>query len=409
MKRLIIVCDGMSDYPIKKLGNKTPLMVAKKPFMDKLALEGATGTFKTVPDDMSPGSEVANLSIIGYDPRENYCQRGVLEAASLGVKLAPTDLALRCNLIYVKDGKIASHSGGDIEHAEAEEIIKLLNKELGTKDIKFYQGFHYRHLLVLGAGSDKIKCYPPHDHVGEKYSDLMITNADTKDNDGQNTADILNELILRSKQVLEKLPSNSEKAKKGERYPNLIWPWAQGHKPKMKTIKELTGLSGATITAVDLIKGLSIYAGMDIIPVEGATGNYKTNYEGKAQATLEALQKYDYVFLHIEAADEASHDRDIDLKIKVIEDLNNRLLAPILKGIVDKNIDIRIALLPDHSTPVELGNHVKDAVPVVFWGSGIKPDGIKTFDEASVKQGSLKEMSQKDFFRSFLMPAQGQR
>ena len=406
MKRLIIVCDGMSDYPIKKLGGKTPLMASKKPYMDRLALEGVTGTFKTVPDDMPPGSEVANLSIIGYDPRENYCQRGVLEAASLGVKLSDTDLALRCNLIYVNENKIGSHSGGDLEHKEAGEIIKLLNKELGTKDIKFYQGFHYRHLLVMSTGSDKINCYPPHDHVGEKYKDLLV---ESTSRDGKNTAEILNQLIIKSQEVLAKLPLNIEKAKKGEKRPNLIWPWAQGYKPKMKTIKELTGLNGATITAVDLIKGLSIYAGMDIIQVEGATGNYKTNYEGKAQATLTALEKYDYVFLHVEAADEASHDGDLDLKIKVIEDINNRLLAPILKGIKDKNIDVRIALLPDHSTPVEFGNHVKDAVPVVFWGSGIKPDGVKVFDETSVKQGSLKELSQKDFFKSFLMPAQDQQ
>lgn len=406
MKRLIILCDGMSDYPIKKLGNKTPLMVAKKSLMDKLALEGATGTFKTVPDDLPPGSEVANLSIIGYDPREYYCQRGVLEAASLGVKLNETDLAMRCNFIYVKGDKIESHSCGDIEHEEAREIIKLLNKELGTDSIKFHEGFHYRHLLVLGNGSDKLKCYPPHDHIGEKYKDLLIQG---EGNEGKTTAEILNNLILRSKDVLAKLPSNIEKAKTGIRYPNLIWPWAQGHKPKMKTIKELTGLNGAVITAVDLIKGLGIYAGMDVIPVEGATGNYKTNYEGKAQATVDALEKYDYVYLHVEAADEAGHDGDIDLKIKVIEDINNRLLAPILKGIADRNIDVQIALLPDHPTPVELRIHVKDAVPVLFWGSKIKPDGVKVFDEASVKAGSLKEMTQKDFFRSFLAPAQDQQ
>ncbi len=406
MKRLIIVCDGMSDYPIKKLGDKTPLMVARKPLMDKLALEGVTGTFKTVPDDMPPGSEVANLSIIGYDPRENYCQRGVLEAASLGVSLASNDLAMRCNLIYVKDDKIESHSGGDLEYEDAGKIVELLNKELGAKDIKFYQGFHYRHLLVLGGGSDKIKCYPPHDHVGEKYKNIMVEG---DGDEGKTTAEILNTLIMKSKDILEKLPSNIEKAKKDLKRPNLIWPWAQGHKPKMKTIRELTGLNGATITAVDLIKGLSIYAGMDTIKVEGATGNYKTNYEGKAQATLAALEKYDYVFLHVEAPDEAGHDGDIDLKIKVIEDINNRLLAPILKGITDKKIDVRIALLPDHSTPVELRIHVKDAVPVVFWGSGIKPDGVKIFDELSVKEGSLKEMTQKDFFKSFLAPVQDQR
>ena len=386
--------------PHKKTGNRTPLMVAKTPLMDKLASEGATGTFKTVPDDMPPGSEVANLSIIGYDPRENYCQRGVLEAASLGVELAPTDLALRCNLIYIKGDKIESHSGGDLEYEEAGETIKLLNEKLGEEGIKFYQGFHYRHLMVVGGGSDKIKCYPPHDHVGERYKDLMVENISEE---GKTTAQKLNDLIMRSNAILEALPANMEKAKKSLKRPNLIWPVGQGHKPKMKTIKELTGLRGATITAVDLIKGLSIYAGMDIIKVEGATGNYKTNYEGKAEATLKALGKYDYVYLHVEAADEAGHDGDIGLKIKVIEDLNNRLLAPILKGIADKKIDVRIALLPDHPTPVELRMHVKDAVPVLLWGSGIKPDGVTVFDETSVTKGSLGEMTQKDFFRSFFL------
>jgi 2,3-bisphosphoglycerate-independent phosphoglycerate mutase len=219
--------------------------------------------------------------------------------------------------------------------------------------------------------------------------------------EGKTTAKNLNNLILRSKAILEKLPSNIQKAENNVRHPTLIWPWAQGQKPKMKTIKELTGLNGATITAVDLIKGLSIYAGMDIIKVEGATGNYKTNYEGKAHATLIALEKYDYVFLHVEAADEAGHDGDIELKIKVINDLNSRLLAPILKGIREKQIDVRIALLPDHATPVELRIHVKDAVPVLFWGNGITPDSVKVFNETSVKEGSLKELTQKDFFKLF--------
>ena len=398
MKRLIILCDGMADYPVKSLGGRTPLMAARTPNMDRLAREGASGLFNTIPADLPAGSEVANLSVMGYDPRENFCQRGVLEAASLGVELSDSQLALRCNLIWAKDSKIASHSGGDLPHEAGAEIIRLLNDKLGGNGIRFYQGVHYRHLLVIDGGDSHIECRPPHDYIGKEIAALKVTARGER---GEKTAGIINKLIADSAAVLAALPLNREKAAPGEKRPTLIWPWAAGEKPRMKTIKELTGLDGAVITAVDLIKGLGIYAGMKVIEVEGATGNSHTNYEGKAAAALEALKKYDYVYLHVEAADEASHDGDLALKIKVIEDLDSRLVAAILKGVEEAKTDIRIALLPDHPTPVETRIHVKDPVPVVLWGSGVTADAVLEYNEAEAGKGGLGLMDQKAFFNNF--------
>lgn len=398
MKHLIILCDGMADYPVKSLGGKTPLMAARTPVMDRLAREGSSGLFNTIPSDLPAGSEVANLSVMGYDPRENFCQRGVLEAASLGVELSGAQLALRCNLIWARDNKIGSHSGGDLSHEEGAGIIKLLNEKLGGGGIRFYQGIHYRHLLVIDGGDSHINCRPPHDYIGKNIAELKVTALEKR---GERTAEIINRLISDSAPVLEALPGNQEKAARGEKRPNLIWPWAAGEKPRMKTIKELTGLNGAVITAVDLIKGLGIYAGMKVIDVEGATGNSRTNYEGKAGAALEALKKYDYVYLHVEAADEAGHDGDLELKIKVIEDLDSRLVAPIMKGIEKEKFDIRLALLPDHPTPVESRVHVKDPVPVVLWGNGVPSDAVREYNEEEAKKGGLGLMDQKAFFNSF--------
>ncbi|HAH31996.1 MAG TPA: cofactor-independent phosphoglycerate mutase [Elusimicrobia bacterium] len=398
MKHLIILCDGMADYPVGSLGGKTPLMAAKTPAMDRLAREGSSGLFNTIPSDLPAGSEVANLSVMGYDPRENFCQRGVLEAASLGVELSDTQLALRCNLIWVRDNKIASHSGGDLSHEEGAGIIRLLNDKLGGDRIHFYQGIHYRHLLVIDGGDSHVKCWPPHDYIGKNIAELKVSAIEKR---GEKTAEMLNRLVSDSAAVLETIAQNRGKASLEEKRPNLIWPWAAGEKPRMKTIKELTGLDGAVITAVDLIKGLGIYAGMKVIEVEGATGNSKTNYEGKARAALEALKKYDYVYLHVEAADEAGHDGDVDLKIKVIEDLDSRLVAPIMKGIKEENTDIRIALLPDHPTPVESRIHVKDPVPVILWGNGVPADAVQEYNEEEAKKGALGLMDQKAFFNSF--------
>lgn len=398
MKRLVILCDGMADYPVKALGGRTPLMAAATPVMDRLAREGACGLLNTVPAGLPAGSEVANLSVMGYDPRENFCQRGVLEAASLGVELSGAQLALRCNLIWAKDGRIASHSGGDLSRETGAGIIKLLNERLGGGGVRFHQGMHYRHLLVLDGGDPHIECRPPHDHIGEEIAGLRVTALEPR---AEKTAEVLNGLVAASAAVLAELPLNREPVPPGEKRPTLIWPWAAGVKPKMRPIRELTGLEGAVITAVDLIKGLGIYAGMKVIEVPGATGNSRTNYEGKAAAALAALEKYDYVYLHAEAADEAGHDGDLRLKIKVIQDLDSRLVAPIMKGIDGTKMDIRVALLPDHPTPVESRIHASDPVPVVLWGSGVRADPVREYNEESVKSGRLGLMQQKDFFRYF--------
>ncbi|MBL6988641.1 MAG: cofactor-independent phosphoglycerate mutase [Bacteriovoracaceae bacterium] len=398
MKRLIIVIDGVADYPIKSLGGKTPLMQAHTPHMDQLAKEGVTGKFITVPEGLLPGSEVANLSIMGYCPVENFCQRGVLEAASLGVELSDHQVAMRCNLVYIKDQKMCNHSGGDLEHEDAKQFICALNQKLGNDRFHFYQGVHYRHLLVVDRGDSHITCWPPHDHLGKTLEQLQIT-ANTKE--AQETADALNKLILDSQAVLQNVPYNQNISSE-LKHPNYIWPWAAGEKPKMQPIAELTGLRGAVITAVDLIKGLGIYAGMKVIPVEGATGNYQTNYENKATAAIKALNDYDYVFLHVEAADEASHDGDLDLKIKVINDLDSRLLANIMKEVKSQNLDVSIALLPDHPTPVELRCHVSDPVPLVIWG-GARSDQVVEYSEESTKQGALGTIDQKTFFNYFFI------
>ncbi|MBU1240668.1 phosphoglycerate mutase, partial [Myxococcota bacterium] len=272
------------------------------------------------------------------------------------------------------------------------------NERLGSDRVHFHTGTHYRHLLVIDGGKAAINCWPPHDHLETPVDQLPVTATAPE---GEETAAMLNQLVEASRSILAEIPWVKEKAARHERRPTSIWPWAAGEKPHMIPIKELTGLSGATITAVDLIKGLGIYAGMTPIHVEGATGNWQTNYEGKAAAAIEALKTYDYIYLHVEAADEAGHDGDMKLKMSVIEDLDSRLIAPIMKHIDETGLDIRIALLPDHPTPVETRLHTKDPVPVAIWGSGITADDVTTFDEESVKSGRLGLLDQKAFFHHF--------
>ncbi|MBN1114094.1 MAG: cofactor-independent phosphoglycerate mutase [Oligoflexia bacterium] len=379
MKYIIVVCDGMADHPVRSLNNKTPLMAAHTPCMDMLAGQGYTGLFKTIPESLPAGSEVANLSIMGYDPEANYCQRGVLEAASLGVELKEKQLAMRCNFIYTKNGIIISHSGGEIGSELAAKYINSLNNKFAAKyGVKFHKGKQYRHLLVLNQGDKRIKCQVPHDNIGKPVSGLMIT---AEHPDAAQTASVLNQLIVESRKIFPEDES--------VRCPNLIWPWAADDKPNFKSLTERTGLKGAVISAVDLIKGLGIYAGMDIIDVKGATGTADTNYEGKAQAAIDALKKYDYIFLHIEAADEAGHDGNTELKIKVIENIDSRLLSKIVTATEKSGYKARIAVLPDHPTPVESRLHIKEPVPVLISGYGITPDAVQEFNEETVKSGSL--------------------
>lgn len=389
----------MADYPIERLGGKTPLMVARKPAIDTIARRGRCGRLVTVEPDMPPGSEVANLTVLGYDPRTCYQGRGVLEAASLGVDLASTDIAMRCNLICVEGGKIKNHSAGHIDTEEAGKLIAALDKELGNEKIRFFPGLSYRHLLVLSEGSTDLECFPPHDNVGKPLHEVLI---EPRSPESVHTARFLNDLIMRSNEILINHPVNKNRRQAGKDEANYIWPWSPGRKPRMKTLQERYRIAGAVISAVDLINGIGIYAGMEVIRVKGATGLWDTNYEGKADACIRAVENHDFVYCHVEASDEAGHSKNLDLKIKTIEYLDRRLVARILSGIKERHIDAVVAVLPDHATPVEHGNHVKDPVPVAIWDPAKEADSVMSFDEDAVCNGVLGFMHGKQFIETVL-------
>lgn len=386
MKTIIILGDGMADYPIEKLGNRTPLMAAHKPNIDRLAKEGTCGLFKTVPDDMPPGSEVANMAVLGYDVHKVYQGRGVLEAAAMNVQLEPDDLAMRCNLICLEGDLLKNHSAGHITTEEGKELIAALNKEFSDRFIRFYPGVSYRHLLVLKRGNPSLKLTPPHDVPGKPWADYLPQAAGTE---GQQTAELLTDLIKRSQSLLKDHPVNIKRKQEGKDPGNSVWFWSAGKKPEMKTYQEMYGKSGAVISAVDLLHGIGVYAGFKVIHVEGATGLYDTNYEGKVAAALEAIKDTDLVYLHIEAADEAGHEGNVDLKVKCIEALDQRVVKPIMESAEKSKEPLTIALLPDHPTPCALRTHTHDPIPFVIRKQGLPADDVHQYDEESVKKGSL--------------------
>lgn len=385
----------MADHAIERLGGKTPLQYADKPMMDMLAREGRCGRLVTVPEGFPPGSEVANTAILGYDLNKVYEGRGPLEAASIGYEMEPDDLALRCNLITIEDGKIVTHNGGNLQTKDARVLIDYLNENLGNDRVKFVCGIQYRHLLIIKGGSKDINCAPPHDHPGEEWNKLLVTGE-------EKTAKLINDLIIRSQELLSKHPYNIEKAKRGERQANSIWPWSGGYRPKMKTIAEMFPevKSGTVISAVDLIKGIGHYAGLKIVDVPGATGLADTNYEGKAQAAIEALKTDDFVFVHVEATDEAGHDGDLDLKLKAINFLDQRLIRPIYEAVKDQ--DVCIAVLPDHPTPVEMRIHVNEPVPFLIWHKGIEADDVTTYDEVACVRGGYGLLKLQEFINTLM-------
>lgn len=399
MKYIVILGDGMADYPIAALGGKTPLMVADTPHIDALCRKGRTGKLVTVPADMPPGSEVANLAVLGYDVRKVYEGRGVLEAASMGVKLEDNDLALRCNLICIENNKIKNHSAGHISNEEARQLIAFLEDKLGTETFHFYPGVSYRHLLVIKDGKKSIYCTPPHDVPGTLYRDVLV-KATSKE--GGQTADLLNHLILKSQEILAKHEINLKRMAAGKDPANSIWPWSPGHKPAMKTFRELFGLQGAVISAVDLLHGIGAYAGFQSIQVEGATGLYDTNYEGKAKAAVEALKENDFVYLHIEASDEAGHEGNAELKVNTIEYLDKRVVRYIMEKTSEMSEPVAIALLPDHPTPCSLRTHTHDAVPFIIYKPGMEPDDVQQYNEISVESGYYGTLEGDEFMRGFL-------
>lgn len=377
MKHIIILGDGMADHKIATLDGKTPLQYASTPYMDLLAKEGRCGTLTTVPTGFPPGSEVANTAILGYDLRQVYEGRGPLEAASIGYEMQPGDMAIRCNIIALKDGKILNHHGNHLSTERGTELIRLLDSKLGNERIKFIPGIQYRHLLVIKGGNKNITCNPPHDHPDQPWRPLLPDD------------ELLADLILRSQQIL---PDGLS-----------IWPWSPGYRPSMTplTVTYPQIKQGSVITAVDLIRGIGHYAGLRIINVEGATGLADTNYEGKAQAAINALKGGDdFVFLHVEASDEAGHDGDVNLKVRTIEYLDSRIIGPIYEAMKDD--DITIAILPDHPTPAELRTHVAEPVPFLIWNKQMTPDTVSTFDEDSCQAGTYGHLKDDEFMQALM-------
>jgi len=370
VKYLVIVGDGMADYPIEGLKGKTPLMVAKTPHMDWLARHGEMGLVRTVPDGFNPGSEIANLSIFGYDPIQYYTGRGPLEAASLGVKLRPDDIAFRCNLITLQfqGTKIfmEDFSAGHITDDEAKRIIMDLNKVMGTNAIQFFPGVSYRHLMVLRDGAakysklEKLQLTPPHDILEKEISPFL------PEIHGGNGGDQILFLMNESQRFLKHNPVNLAREAKGLKPANSIWLWGQGRSPQMVTLKERFGTEGYVISAVHLLKGIGIYAGLEVLEVPGATGYFDTNYDGKAQYALRGLKEKDFVYVHVEAPDEAGHMGDLRLKIEAIEAFDEKIVGAILNGMRDFE-RYRILVLPDHPTPLSVRTHTADPVPYVIY------------------------------------------
>ena len=409
MKHIIILGDGMADHAVERLGGKTLLQYANIEYMDQLAHEGRCGRLITVPEGFPPGSEVANTAILGYDLNKVYEGRGPLEAASIGYEMAPDDFAIRCNIITLEDGRIITHNGGNLQTEYADILIKYLNEHLGSDRVRFITGIQYRHLLVIKGGSKHIVCNPPHDHPNEEWRPLLVSaEADAPVEEGrmtaQETADLINDLILKSQELLAQHPFNIERAKRGERQANSIWPWSGGYRPEMKTISDTYPQvkSGAVISAVDLIRGIGHYAGLKKIFVNGATGLADTNYEGKAAAAIEALRKYDFVFLHVEASDEAGHDGDLELKVKTIEYLDKRIVKPIYEEVKTWDEPVCIAVLPDHPTPVEMRIHVNEPVPFLIWYPGIESDDVERYDEVSCVSGCYGLLRLQQFMQTLM-------
>ena len=395
MKYVVVIGDGMADYTLEELEGRTPLQAAETPNMDYIAAHGVSGLLKTVPYGMDPGSDVANLSIMGYNPKECYTGRGPLEAASIGADFNGDELAFRCNFITIHEDRIIDFNADHISTEEASELIEALNQKFYHWG-KFYLGTSYRNLFIFkNNGSSPLKSTPPHDIVNEPLSDNLIKPRDHE------KAVILNKIMDDSRTVLRNHPINLKRIEDGKKPGNMIWLWGQGGKPQMTPFKEKYGLKGATITGVDLIKGIGVYLGFTNINVPGATGYYDTDYCGKAKYALEALKDQDIVFIHVEAPDEAGHAGDLTEKIKAIERIDHRILEKLLDNLSEFN-DYSISILPDHPTPIKVKTHTTDPVPCAMYSTGGKRDDVQYYDEYSAKNGSQGLMDGYRFIENYL-------
>lgn len=393
MKYLVFLADGMADEPIPELEGKTPLEVANTPSLDALAKVGAQGTLLTIPEPFPSSSDAANLSVLGYDLAKNYCGRGPIEAASMNIELKEDEIAFRCNLITVNEEILEDYSAGQIDQKSADELISLLNKELGNEKIVFYPGVSYRNLLILKGEefSDKIGYHKPDSNQGKKWKDILPY---AKDDEGKVTSQVINELVERSVEILKKAPANLNLKENNKKPANCIWPWSPGKKPHLEAFESKYNKKGTVISAVDVILGIGKLTKMEAIKPDGATGFIDTNYENKVAAALRALKRTDFVYLHLEAIDECSHIGDLDLKIKAIEEFDRRLVRPVLDKIDD---DVIIGVLPDHPVPVKLRKHTRNPVPFLISGENVPKDGHTEYSEKTAARGAFGSLEKYTF------------
>lgn len=382
MRYIVVVPDGAADYPLDALGGKTPLEIADTPFMDSLAKKGIVGRVKTVPKGFTPSSDVANLSLLGYDPNLYYTGRGPLEAANLGIELEEGDLAFRCNLITEFEGKLHDYSAGHITNKEAKVLLEHLNDHLSSKGVEFYFGTSYRNLVIIRGGTEfgleKLKYFAPHDIMGKEISRHFPK---------RKGAEVIVNLMERSKEILNSHEINKVRIDLGENPANMIWLWGCGAKPAMPSFKEKFGLEGAVISAVDLIKGIGKIIGLRVLEVEGANGYYDTNYIGKANAALTALEEVDFVFVHIEATDEAGHNQDLRMKIACLERIDKMVIGTIVKNL--KDTEYKILVTPDHPTPISKRTHTDEPVPFLIAGAGVQSDEAVCYSEIEAQNSTL--------------------
>ena len=396
MKYIILVPDGLADQPLKELGGKTPMEAARTPNMDYLAQNGFSALTKTIPDDMPPGSDIGNLALLGYDPKKNFSGRASLEAANLGIKLKDDEVVFRCNLVTVKDKKMVDYSAGHISSDEAKHLIEYLERSLDWPDVRFYPGKSYRHLMVFKTINVPkmfaIKTTPPHDITDKLIKPYLPVGAHS---------DNLLKIMEKSKQILEGHQINKIREDLGENPGNMIWLWGQGMRPNLPLFKDRYGLSGGVISAVDLVNGIGRLAGMDVINVPGANGYYDTNYKGKAVYALNSLKKNDFVYVHVEATDEAGHNGDWKAKVECCEHFDKKIVGPIYK-FFKKSKGVRILVCPDHPTPVATRTHDRSPVPFVMWGEGINANGVKEYSEKAATSVGLEFKSGEDMVQFFL-------
>ena len=396
MKYIILVPDGLADRPLKELGGKTPMEAARTPNMDYMAKNGFSALVQTIPDGMPPGSDIGNLALFGYNPNDNFSGRASLEAANLGIILKEDEVVFRCNLVTVKDDKMVDYSAGHISTDEAKNLIEHFGRVIDWPDVRFYVGKSYRHLMVMKTinvpAMFAINTVPPHDIMGQEFKSYLPTGPHS---------DNLLKIMERSKQVLERHQINKIREDSGENPANMVWLWGQGSRPNLPLFKDRYGLSGSVISAVDLVNGIECLAGLDVINVPGANGYYDTNYKGKAEYALNSLKKHDFVYVHVEATDEAGHNGDWAAKVKCCEHFDKKIVGPIIKSF-GKSKGVRTLVCPDHPTPIATRTHDRSPVPFVMWGEGIKANGTKEYSEKAASEFGVKFKSGEDMIQFFL-------